>query len=304
LKKRESNELTEQILQVLENRKRSSLRGTATKIGLSSTWFRNKILKMRRSSIIKSWQLVLNPASYQQRIFFLLLKTNPNEPTIVTELLNHYDQNSLSTLEGITGGFSLICKFHFPSTSDFLDSLDHLYGLIGETGFQKYQMIEVIKVHKERGIFVPEIDYPLKPRELEKLHSIQKLGENFDLPPSTYNIAEKLNESQPAIYRRLKRWKNEHIILGYSLVTSYWQDNYLHAYIQVKTPLGKYQSVIDFCLEEKRVVQAYRTNQEYSLLLMTRHLTLSDLNEFLKSLYKYAEIEDTLTRIVLDNLRG
>ena len=62
-------------------------------------------MKMRKDGIIHSWQLVLNPSLYQQRIFFLLLKTNPNEPTVVSELLNNYDQNSLSTLEGITGGF-------------------------------------------------------------------------------------------------------------------------------------------------------------------------------------------------------
>lgn len=304
MKKRESNKLTEQILLVLENRKHSSLRGIAPKIGLSSTWFRKRTLKMRREGIIESWQLVLNPSLYQQRIFFLLLKTNPNEPTVVSELLNNYDQGSLSTLEGITGEFSLFCRFHFPSTTEFLDSLDHLYGLIGETGFQKYQMIEVIKVHKERGIFVPEMNDTLKPKELKKLNLIQKLGESSDLPPSTYDIAEKLDESQPATYRRLKRWENKHIILGYSLATSYWQENYLHAYIQVKAPLGKYKSAIDFCLKENRIVHIYRTNQEYSLLLKTRHLTLSDLNDFLKSLYKYAEVEDTLTRIVLDNLRG
>lgn len=304
MKKTESNKFKEKILLALGNRQHSSLRGVAAEIGLSSTWLRKQILFMRKKGDISSWQLILNPWSYQQRIFFFLLKTNPNEPLVVNELLNNYDQNSLSALEGITGEFSLLGRFHFPDATEFLDSLDHLYGLIGETGFQKYQLIEVIKVHKEQGIPVPEIKNPLKSHELEKLLLIQKLGKKFDLPPSTYKIARELNNNQPSLYRKLKTWEKNKIILGYSVETTYWQNNYINAYIQVKAPLGKYQSLISFCLNEKRVVQAYRTNQEYSLLIKTRHSTLSDLSLFLKSLYHHVEVEDTLTRIILDVLRS
>lgn len=304
LKNQKSIELIENILHALSTRQRSSLRGVAAEIGLSSTWLRKQILDMRKNGLIKSWQLVLNPLSHQQRIFFLLLKTNPNEPLVVNELLSSYDQNSLSTLEGITGEFSLICRFHFPNATEFLESLDHLYELIGETGFQKYQMIEVIKAHKENGIPIPELKSQIKSEELETLLSIQKLGETFDFPPSTYKIAEKLQDNQPTIYRKLKKWKKENIILGYSVNTPYWQKKYIHSYIQVKAPLGKYLSVIDFCLQDKRVLNVYRTNQEYSLLLKTRHPNLTDLNNFLKMLFQQTEIEDTLTRIVLDLMRS
>ncbi len=297
-------DLTELILHTLSIRQRSSLRGIAAEIGISSTWLRKQILKMRRKGLIKSWQLVVNPLSHQRRIFFLLLKTNPNEPRVVNELLDNYDQNSMSSLEGITGEFSLICRFHFPDATEFLDSLDHLYELIGETGFQKYQMIEVIKVHKERGLLVPQLTRQLKSDELKILLAIQKLGRTFDLPPSTYKIAEELPDSQPAIYRKLRKWENENIILGYSINTPYWQSKYIHTYIQVKAPLGKYNSIIDFCLQDERVIDVYRTNQEYSLLIKSRHLNLADLNDFLKILYHQAEIEDTLTRIVLDLLRS
>ena len=299
-----SIELIDLILHALSIRQRSSLRGIAAEIGLSSTWLRKQILKMKKNGLIKSWKVVLNPLSHQRRIFFLLLKTNPNEPRVVNELLSNYDQNSLSTLEGITGEFSLICRFHFPNATEFLDSLDHIYELIGETGFQKYQMIEVIKVHKEQGLRVPELKKQLKSDELKLLLAIQKLGETFELPPSTYKIAEKLSDNQPTIYRKLKKWENENFILGYSINTPYWHTKYIHTYIQVKAPLGKYNSIITFCLQDKRVINVYRTNQEYSLLIKSRHLNLTDLNNFLKILYQRAEIEDTLTRIVLDLLRS
>ena len=99
----------------------------------------------------------------------------------------------------------------------------------------------------------------------------------------------------------MKKWKNENIILGYSVSTPYWQKKYIHSYIEVKAPLGKYRSVIEFCLQNRRVLNVYRTNQEYSLLLKTRHLNLPDLNNFLKRLFQQTEIEDTLTRLVLES---
>ncbi len=304
MKDHNSNELIEVLLNALNARRFFSLRGVAAETGFSSAWLRKQILNMRKNGLITSWQLVLNPLSHQQRIFFFLLKTNPNEPRVINELLNNYDQNSLSTLEGITGEFSLICRFHFPNATAFLESLDHLHELIGETGFQKYQIIEVIKVHKEQGIAVPELKRHLKIDELRILFSIQKLAETFDLPPSTYKLADKMSDNQPSIYRKLKKWKTENFILGYSVATPYWHRKYIHTYIQVKAPLGKYQSAVDFCLQDERVKNVYRTNQEYSLLLKTRHPDLSDLNSFLRILYQQTEIEDTLTRIVIDLLRS
>jgi DNA-binding Lrp family transcriptional regulator len=186
LKNQKFNKTIEKILYALSIRQRSSLRGVATEIGLSSTWLRKQILIMKETGLIKSWQLVLNPLSHQQRIFFLLLKTNPNEPLVVNELLSIYNQSSLSTLEGITGDFSLICRFHFSNATEFLNSLDHLYELIGETGFQKYRMVEVIEVHKEQGFPVKKLKRQLKTDELKMLIKIQKLGETYNFPPSTF----------------------------------------------------------------------------------------------------------------------
>ena len=152
----DSLELTEQILHRLSKMRSSSLRGVAADLGFSSTWFRRRVEKMRSQGVIVAWTLVLNPWSLQQRLFFFLLKTNPTEPRVVAELLDNYPSDSLSVLEGITGDFSLIGRFHFPSATSFLHSLDHLYELIGETGFQKYQMLEVINIYKENGFPVPE----------------------------------------------------------------------------------------------------------------------------------------------------
>jgi DNA-binding Lrp family transcriptional regulator len=306
LKQKISSESEERIILGLSRRKNPSLRGVAEEIGVSSSWLRKQILRMRKEGIIKSWKLILNPRSLQQQIFFFLLKTNPNEPGVITKLLKISElktDSELSTLEGITGDYSLIGRFHSPNASKFLDSLDHLYALVGKTGFQKFQLVEVIKVYKEHGLpcSEPSRYFKSQDEEQKKIQKVQKIGENSELPPSSYLIAEKLGVSQPAVYRQLRKWKDEKVILGYSLCSSFWQNNFLHTYVHVKAPLGKYRAVIDYCLQNDQVIHVYRTNQEYSLLLKTRHSTLSELNNLLKNLYQYAEVEDTLTRLVLES---
>jgi DNA-binding Lrp family transcriptional regulator len=144
----------------------------------------------------------------------------------------------------------------------------------------------------------------LKDSEYQIIQTIQEHGKTLELPPSTYEIAEKLNKHQPSIYRQLKRWKRGNVILGYSLKTTYWEERYIHAYIQVKAPLGKYQIAIDFCHQDTHVIDCFRTNHEYSLLIKTRHSTLTDLNVFLKALYQETKVTDTITHIILDGLRA
>jgi len=305
MKPSNSRKSIEQILFGLSKRKNPSLRGVAEEIGVSSSWLRKQTQRMRKEGIIKSWRLILNPRSLQQQIFFFLLKTNPNEPEVITKLLKISElktDSELSALEGITGDYSLIGRFHSPNASKFLDSLDHLYELVGKTGFQKFQLIEVIKAYKEHGLPCPEPSrfFQSQDGEYKKIKRIQKIGEASELPLSSYQIAKKLGVSQPAIYRQLKKWKDEKVIIGYSLCSPFWQNNFLHTYVHVKAPLGKYRSVIDYCLKNDQVLYVYRTNQEYSLLLKTRHSTLSELNNLLKNLYKHAEVEDTLTRLVLE----
>ena len=301
-----SRKSDEQILFGLSKRRYPSLRGVAEEIGVSSQWLRKQIQRMRKEGIIKSWEIILNPRSIQQQIFFFLLKTNPNEPDVITKLLKISElktDSELSTLEGITGDYSLIGRFHSPNASKFLDSLDHLYELVGKTGFQKFQLIEVIKAYKEHGLPTSEPTRFFKSHDEEhkKIQRIKQLGEESVLPLSSYQIAGKLGVSQPSIYRQLKKWKDEKVIIGYSICSPFWQNNFLHTYVHVKAPLGKYRSVINYCLRNDQVIHVYRTNQEYSLLLKTRHATLSELNNLLKNLYEHAEIEDTLTRLVLES---
>ena len=66
-----------------------------------------------------------------------------------------------------------------------------MYKLVGETGFKKYQLLEVIKVYKEQGIPCSETKKQLKAHEVERLEKIQFFGQKTEFPPSTYQIAKK-----------------------------------------------------------------------------------------------------------------
>ena len=123
------------------------------------------------------------------------------------------------------------------------------------------------------------------------------------MPLTSYQIAQKLEISQPAVAKLVKKWKDESVILGYSITTDYWENNFIHTYIQLKAPLGKYKTVIDYCIHRDEVQDVFRTNHEYSLLLRTRFLSLNALNVFLQELFQHSLIEDTITSVILDFLR-
>ncbi|MHA1969434.1 MAG: hypothetical protein ACW964_16750, partial [Candidatus Hodarchaeales archaeon] len=81
------DDIEKQILHALSIRKTPAIQKIAADINLSPRWLKRQILRMRNEGIIKSWQIVLNPWIIQEQIFYLLLKTNPNEPRIVDELI-------------------------------------------------------------------------------------------------------------------------------------------------------------------------------------------------------------------------
>ncbi len=299
-----SKETLNDIFILISIRSNNSLRGLATNLNLSTSQFKKVITYLKAEQIIKSWDIVINPNIFpKNKILFFFLKTNPNEPEVVNKLLENYNNQALSQLEGITGNYSLVGQFHYMDTSHFLDSLEFLYSLAGKTGFRKYQLIEAIDVLKISGFYCSKITRLIRSGEHKKLQKIRNLISGAKMPLTSYQIAHELEISQPAIAKLLKKWKDENIILGYSITTDYWKDNFVHAYIQLKAPLGKYQMIIDYCIHRIEVQDVFRTNHEYSLLLRTRFSSLKALNSFLKEIFQHAHVEDTITSIILDFLR-
>ena len=116
--------LSEDILHMLCFRSTNFFRGLPRTLGVSSSTFKRNITFLKKNKFIKSWTFVLNPTILaKNKILFFFLKTNPNEPEIVSKLLHKYNNNELSNLVGITGNYSLIGQFHYPDPSSFLDDL-------------------------------------------------------------------------------------------------------------------------------------------------------------------------------------
>jgi DNA-binding Lrp family transcriptional regulator len=299
-----SEEILNEILELIGTRSNNSLRGIATRLNISTSQFKRVINHLKAEKLIKNWNIVISPNIFpKMKILLFFLKTNPNEPEVVNKLQENYSDQALSHLEGITGNYSLVGQFHYLDTSHFLDSLEFLYSLAGKTGFQKYQLIEVIDVLKISGFCCSKTTRTLRSGELDKLEKIKNITFNAKLPLTSYQMAQQLKISQPAIAKLLKKWKDENVILGYSVTTDYWKDHFIHAYIQLKAPLGKYQMIIDFCINRIEVQDVYRTNHEYSLLLRTRFQSLNALNSFIKEIFQHSIVEDTITSIILDFLR-
>jgi DNA-binding Lrp family transcriptional regulator len=118
-----------------------------------------------------------HPNRVDNRIFFVEIKTNPEEPEIVSNLSTLF---SAKSIDGIIGNTSLMVKFQVKSNEDFRQLLRKIDEIIANTRFQFYRMINVLNVFKEAGHifsdnineifhtiklshdFIPQTDYPLK----------------------------------------------------------------------------------------------------------------------------------------------
>jgi len=191
-----SKEILHDIFILISNRSNNSLRGLATELNISTSQFRRIINYLQTEKLIKSWNMVINPNIFpKMKILLFFLKTNPNEPEVVNKLLENYNDQALSQLEGIAGNYSLVAQFHYVDTSHFLDSLEFLYSLAGKTGFQKYQLIEVIDVLKISGFCSSKITRSLRSGEHDKLQKIRTLTSGAKLPLTSYQIAQQLGIS-------------------------------------------------------------------------------------------------------------
>jgi DNA-binding Lrp family transcriptional regulator len=120
---------------------------------------------------------LFHPNRKDNRIFFIEIKTNPEEPTIVSKLQSIFDTKSI---DGIIGNTSLMVKFQVEKNEDIPQVLRKVDSIIANTRFQYYRLINVLTVFKEAGhvfsddlnekfstiilfpSFIPFTDYPLK----------------------------------------------------------------------------------------------------------------------------------------------
>lgn len=120
---------------------------------------------------------IIHPNRDDNRIFFVEIKTNPEEPDIVSELSRIFQVKSI---DGIIGDTSLMVKFQVRTNEGFRSVLKKLDTIIAESRFQFYHVINILHTFKEGGHifsedldeifqtvrldhkFIPNTDFPLK----------------------------------------------------------------------------------------------------------------------------------------------
>ena len=289
------------IISHLSDRGNYSINNIGDKVGLSQKTLRKKIIDLRKRNIIKSWKITINPLVYSESRFYLLyLKTNPNEPEIRDKLIR---KSQLLSLEGILGDYSLLGSFRFNSTEEMITSLDEIFSVVGSSSFQRYNLVEILKIEKYSDKQIYQTNYHLSKTDHCLLQKINELGKYTIFPPKITQLAEKCGLSRPSIYRKLREWESEGVILNYSIDSNSLNESSIVTYLRIKVLPEHHSSFLEFSLANENIIHLFRTNQEYSFLLKTSQGSIQDLDYFLKSLYTETEVIDTITTIVIDNIK-
>jgi DNA-binding Lrp family transcriptional regulator len=287
------------LLNLLYQRHHLSLKGISRKAGISAYFLQKKLGEFHKQGVIQGWTINLHPNALNSKMLMLFLKTNPNEPEVIKNIKKRYSSSELLFIEGITGEFSIVGFFNFSTTEAFLESLDHLYELIGRTNFQRYNLIELIKAYKFEGQNLTTSVNKISEKDLKLINVINSLGVNSIIPPTIEKIVKLTNLSRASIYRRFKELQNQGVLINYSIKSGHLHSHTITTLIQIKLQQKSRKHLIAYCKEEDCVQSLFRTNQDYSFLLTTHHTSLKELNEFLMVLYNKCNIVDSISTISL-----
>ncbi|MHA1291798.1 MAG: Lrp/AsnC family transcriptional regulator [Promethearchaeota archaeon] len=310
-----NKKINKEILIKFNSKSKPDLKQISKELNISQQTLKNKLKYMKQKKIINNSTININPFyPLNLKYIFLKIKTNPQEPHLVRELLKI---KQLRMLDGIFGEFSLIGMFVFNNLDEYYQVLGYIDTIMAKSYFKKYQIIEPIKVFKINGINLQnsKIGSRVKLDEIDR-DILTILQENNDLKYlSTYKIKIILNEkykkdsikrevSQPTIYNRIKKLENEKIILNYTLRFCPRKIGFDGKYIvriKPKDP-SKYDLIAQKLELNKCITDLFRIGEHYGLFAIVRVKKVKDYRDFIKNLYETGEIEDTWTNFVLDEL--
>ena len=290
-------------------------------LGLSRQTIKKRFDDLVIEKIINNFTININPNILPINLKYVLLeiKTNPNEPELLENLLKI---SQLKVLDGILGEYSLFALLIFHSPEEYYQVLSKIDKIMAQSYFKKYQIIETIKVFKTNGIELD--DNKIDPNfEIDSTDYVilKILQENQNLKPiSTYEIKDiikdkykdflsKMNRqeiSQSTIHNRIKKLEKKNIILNYALNFCPKKVGFRGKYlvrIKPKDP-SKYNEIALNLEKSRYITDLFRIGQQHGLFAIVRVKKVEDYAEFIKILYQSDEIEDTLTNFVLDELKA
>jgi DNA-binding Lrp family transcriptional regulator len=284
-------------------------------LGLSRQTIKKRFDDLVIEKIISNFTININPNILPINLKYVLLeiKTNPNEPELLENLLKI---SQLKILDGVLGEYSLFALLIFHSPEEYYQVLSIIDKIMAQSYFKKYQIIETIKVFKTNGIELDvnkiDPDFEIDSTDYVILKIMQ---ENQNLKPiSTYEIKDIIKEkykdflneiSQSTIHNRIKKLEKKNVILNYALNFCPKKIGFKGKYlvrIKPKDP-SKYNEIALNLEKNSFITDLFRIGEQHGLFAIVRVKKVEDYAEFIKILYQSDEIEDTLTSFVLDELK-
>jgi len=289
-------------------------------LGYTRQTIKKRFEDLKRENIISNFTINVNPNILPINLKYVLveIKTNPNEPQLLENLLKI---SQLKVLDGILGEYSLFALLIFQSSEEYYHVLSKIDKIMAQSHFKKYHIIETIKVFKTNGIELDdnEIDSNFEVDSTD--YTILKImQENQNLKPiSTYEIKDIINDkykdflnemnrqqiSQSTIHNRIKKLEKNNVILNYALNFCPKKIGFRGKYlvrIKPKDP-SKYNEIALNLEKNSFITDLFRIGQQHGLFAIVRVKKVEDYAKFIKILYQSDEIEDTFTSFVLDELK-
>ena len=289
------------VLKILQANHQTRISEIARKLKSSSSSIRQVIKHLERE-IIQDYTIVINPDHLgDHRAIILRLKTNPRELKIAQVL---QEQSSCQALFGITGEYSLLGIFHFYTSQQFNELIETIEPLLSTTTSKRYQVTDLMSTYKSQGVPVfpikSKVVFSLDLLDLQLLRLLQSQGSHRI---STTKLAKSLGTPQPTIYRRIKKLYQSNTIIRFS-VSLRMTVFPIHAYLQIKVHPHYLDLAIKDLVSHDRLIDLYRTSEEYALLAHVGMQSIQELNSFLVSLYtQNPAIADTQTTFLLSTFK-
>ncbi|MBN2149907.1 MAG: Lrp/AsnC family transcriptional regulator [Candidatus Lokiarchaeota archaeon] len=263
--------------------------------------------------------IIENPNVHDVRTFFIEIKTNPEEPEIVSRI-NAIPQ--VRSIDGIIGQNSLVVKVCTRNDHQFTDILKKVDDIITGTRFQHYKIINCLKTFKDGGKSLVLADGTETSEKIPEFDSIDELlldtmqnttpREGAIPERMSYTwIHERASPHHPAVTydqvrRRVDAMIEARLIdtftikLSPSLIPQ--TDFPLKFYLQVLPKrLSEYDAIAAQTLAPREeIAELYRTGEEYGLYAVARTGSIAEYREFLESLYLTGKVQDTVSTLVID----
>lgn len=298
------------LIKELNNPSKPNFSKIENKLDISRKTLLNTFQELREKKTINNYTININPNIRPSlRYVFLEIKTNPQEPELVKDLLKI---PQLKKLDGIFGDFSLIALFVIHHEEEYYEILNSIDKIMARSYFKKYQIFEAIRTFKINGLELSrfQIDPNINITEEDRLIlNILQNHQDQNLI-STYEIKEILKNdfkteiSQPTISNKIRALRDANVILNYTINFCPRRIGYKGKYIvriKPKDP-SKYDELALKLEKNSNITDLFRIGDQYGLLAVIRVKNIEDYGIFIKELYDTEEIEDTWTNFILDEL--